>query len=600
MRRLFSVTAFCTGLSLAAPVWAQTSQPPPQKPPPPPAPPAASQVVSEDGTRPLTTTKDGDTGLWFVPSAEVLRHKRWAASLYRVNYDDGQGFTDMSLWPVTFAIGLGERAEFFGNWVLVTRIDRDTRPLFFHSTAGEEDTGTGGGMVVPFPKVRTQWTGNDLGDIWLGGKINLLSQADLSPAAVGVRGMVKLPVGDDGDGASTGKADFIIDGIVSRQNSVVELAGYGGFIVRGSPDNYELTNGFRWGFGAALPQKAVRLTAELFGESYFDNSITGPAEIGEDGSFVPTQSFVKSPVFIALGVTFQASNGFFIGAGGSWNLTMAGRSEATPGCPVAVACTPVFNTFNDESGDKAGIQFRVGFHPGVRRYVAPTPPPPAPPPVVAPPTPTNRPPTVKAACDPCTVEVGRTSTVSAEAQDPDGDPLTCFWTAKAGNLTNATARSTPWTAPNQVGVVPITITCNDGKGGTASDTVNINVIAPARKTYTFEDVHFDFDRYTLRPDALKILDEAVTAMQADTTLRLVIEGHTCNIGTAEYNLALGERRAQAVREYLTSRGISGDRVRTVSYGEERPRYDNSREETRRLNRRAALTVDLRSSQDPDY
>ena len=212
----------------------------------------------------------------------------------------------------------------------------------------------------------------------------------------------------------------------------------------------------------------------------------------------------------------------------------------------------------------------------------------------------NRPPTVKAACDPCTVEVGRTSTVSAEAQDPDGDPLTCFWTAKAGNLTNATARSTPWTAPNQVGVVPITITCNDGKGGTASDTVNINVIAPARKTYTFEDVHFDFDRYTLRPDALKILDEAVTAMQADTTLRLVIEGHTCNIGTAEYNLALGERRAQAVREYLTSRGISGDRVRTVSYGEERPRYDNSREETRRLNRRAALTVDLRSSQDPDY
>jgi outer membrane protein OmpA-like peptidoglycan-associated protein len=260
----------------------------------------------------------------------------------------------------------------------------------------------------------------------------------------------------------------------------------------------------------------------------------------------------------------------------------------------------VFITFDDESGDKAGIQFRVGFHPGVRRYVPPAPPPVAPPPVVTPDKPANRPPTVKAACDPCTVEVGRTSTVSAEAQDPDGDPLTCFWTAKAGNLTNATARSTPWTAPNQVGVVPVTITCNDGKGGVASDTVNINVIAPARKTYTFEDVHFDFDRYTLRPDALKILDEAVTAMQADSTLRLVIEGHTCNIGTAEYNLALGERRAAAVRDYMTSRGISADRVRTVSYGEERPRYDNSREETRRLNRRAALTVDLRSSQDPDY
>src|SRR5262249_877901 len=62
----------------------------------------------------------------------------------------------------------------------------------------------------------------------------------------------------------------------------------------------------------------------------------------------------------------------------------------------------------------------------------------------------------------------------------------------------------------------------------------------------------------------------------------------CNIGTAEYNLALGERRANAVHDYLTSRGIAADRLRTVSYGEERPKYDNAREETRRLNRRAAV------------
>ena len=73
-------------------------------------------------------------------------------------------------------------------------------------------------------------------------------------------------------------------------------------------------------------------------------------------------------------------------------------------------------------------------------------------------------------------------------------------------------------------------------------------------------------------------------------LRLELEGHTCNIGTAEYNLALGERRATAVRDYLTSRGIGADRLRTVSYGEERPKHDNAREETRRLNRRAALVV----------
>jgi OOP family OmpA-OmpF porin len=112
------------------------------------------------------------------------------------------------------------------------------------------------------------------------------------------------------------------------------------------------------------------------------------------------------------------------------------------------------------------------------------------------------------------------------------------------------------------------------------------------KQIVFEDVHFDFDRYSLRPEATRALDEAVKAMQENPTLRVQIEGHTCNIGTAEYNLALGDRRANSVRAYLTSRGIAADRLGTVSYGEERPKHDNAREETRRLNRRAQLVVRL--------
>jgi peptidoglycan-associated lipoprotein len=143
----------------------------------------------------------------------------------------------------------------------------------------------------------------------------------------------------------------------------------------------------------------------------------------------------------------------------------------------------------------------------------------------------------------------------------------------------------------QDGPVPVTVTVTcptDGK--TARDTVNIQVVRPAVKEITFEDVHFDFDRYSLRPEAVRALDEAVRALQENADVRVEIEGHTCNIGTAEYNLALGERRANAVRDYLTSRGISAERFRTVSYGEERPKYDNAREETRRLNRRAALVV----------
>ena len=201
---------------------------------------------------------------------------------------------------------------------------------------------------------------------------------------------------------------------------------------------------------------------------------------------------------------------------------------------------------------------------------------------------------MRAQCDPCTVEVLRSSTVTATAQDSIGCTVTYRWTAPSGTLANPADRQTLWTAPNQEGSVPVTVTVTcptDNK--TASDTVTIQVTRPPARTYTFEDVYFDFDRYSLRPEATRVLDEAITAMRTNTTLRLEIEGHTCNIGTAEYNLALGDRRANAVKDYLVSRGISADRLRTVSYGEERPKYDNSREETRRLNRRAALTVNLR-------
>jgi peptidoglycan-associated lipoprotein len=199
---------------------------------------------------------------------------------------------------------------------------------------------------------------------------------------------------------------------------------------------------------------------------------------------------------------------------------------------------------------------------------------------------------VKARCEPCVVEVGRTSTVTADAQDPDGDTLAYKWSAPSGSFANPAERQTIFTCPKTPGSIPVTVTVTDGKGGTASDTITIQCIEPKRPEWKFEDVHFDFDRYTLRPEALRILDEAVKAMQSDNTLRLTIEGHTDSIGTNEYNLALGERRANSAREYLVSRGITADRLNIVSYGEERPKHDNSREETRRLNRRAALTVRL--------
>ena len=87
----------------------------------------------------------------------------------------------------------------------------------------------------------------------------------------------------------------------------------------------------------------------------------------------------------------------------------------------------------------------------------------------------NRPPTVRARCEPCTVPVGKPSTVTAEARDPEGQRLTYTWNAAAGSLSQASARQATWTAPLIEGPVPVSVRVADGKGAIASDVIIIQV-----------------------------------------------------------------------------------------------------------------------------
>lgn len=115
------------------------------------------------------------------------------------------------------------------------------------------------------------------------------------------------------------------------------------------------------------------------------------------------------------------------------------------------------------------------------------------------------------------------------------------------------------------------------------------LVAEARAALT-ERVHFEYDMADIRPDAEEILMAKVEILRASPAVRLRIEGHCDERGSNEYNLALGNRRAQAVVDFLTSYGLDASRFETVSFGEERPLVNASNEEAWAQNRRAEFII----------
>ena len=104
------------------------------------------------------------------------------------------------------------------------------------------------------------------------------------------------------------------------------------------------------------------------------------------------------------------------------------------------------------------------------------------------------------------------------------------------------------------------------------------------------EVYFDFDQYELDTEDWAILRANADWLKKNPTARVEIEGHSDERGTNEYNLALGAKRAQAAKDYLTSLGISADRIATISYGEEIPACQSQSEDCRQKNRRDRFVI----------
>jgi peptidoglycan-associated lipoprotein len=104
------------------------------------------------------------------------------------------------------------------------------------------------------------------------------------------------------------------------------------------------------------------------------------------------------------------------------------------------------------------------------------------------------------------------------------------------------------------------------------------------------DIHFDFDKYAIRPDDAKILDANVDWLISNPDYLVLIEGHCDERGTNQYNLALGDHRARAALNYMIARGVEAERITTISYGKERPACIARTEACWAMNRRAHFLV----------
>ena len=214
---------------------------------------------------------------------------------------------------------------------------------------------------------------------------------------------------------------------------------------------------------------------------------------------------------------------------------------------------------------------------GCKKKVAPPPPPPPPPPAA---------PTATLSASPDTILAGQASTLTWQTQ----------------NATDVTLEGVGQVGPDGSRRVSPTQSTTyrliaKGAGGTQEATARVTVTPPPapppQPTATEEemfgqnikDVYFDYDKYDIRPDQQTALQGNAQWLAQHPNVRFTVEGHCDERGSTEYNLALGDNRATAVKNALVQAGVSADRIRTISYGKEKPFCTESNEQCWQQNRR---------------
>jgi peptidoglycan-associated lipoprotein len=225
----------------------------------------------------------------------------------------------------------------------------------------------------------------------------------------------------------------------------------------------------------------------------------------------------------------------------------------------------------------------------------PVAPPPPPPPPAAPAAPT-----VTLTAEPSTIEKGQSSTLSWSSSNATSLNL-------QPGVGTVQAQGSTTVSPTESTTYTITAT---GPGGTATADARVTVTTPpppppppaAGPTeqelfqQNVKDAFFDFNKSTIRPDAQQALTADADFLKAHPDVKFTVEGHCDERGSEEYNLGLGDRRANSAKSFLVNLGVDADRITTISYGKDRPFCTEHNEACWQQNRRAHLVYGTESKQ----
>ena len=341
----------------------------------------------------LQPTIHGTTGLFNVFSAEGLRKGEFSLQLGYSNYDRDPGDLDISDFPVTFTLGLGDRVEWALGWNTQRRIEGDD--ILFYQTSPR-------GPVRP-TRIRNEplsaspiayyngtpfldvHFGEGMSDLFSSMKLNLMSEHRDQPFGLALRGNIKVPSSRHQEsltgGRTTGEVDGGVELLLSKYAGPATLMFNTGVQFVGDPREVELQNEYRYGAGLAIGTHPVQLIGEVSGTVWF----------GDKGASFANP---RSPVDIVLGLRFLPAKAFSIGAGYRYNARIW-RGEAFGGQPT------------DHSGFVASLAFN--------RKI-------------------NRPPTVECTIDVSTIQQRGRATVRAKVTDPDDSNVSITWRTTGGRI----------------------------------------------------------------------------------------------------------------------------------------------------------------------